>query len=137
MSTNGNIECSYYRGKSNTSTCRYAYSSVRIQLRSELYGYTASAYSSDKSCMRIRPPHTAHGSCIRRYGAYDIRVRIQLQFVIFKLTYPVYVQSLRPLLRTEVVLYPCKYTPAFEVYMVYSFRRFNHHICMCLCIFVF
>ena len=52
--------------------CRCAYSSVRIQIRSELYAYPASANSSDKSCMGIRPPHTAPGSCMRRYGAYDI-----------------------------------------------------------------
>ena len=30
-----------------------------MQLRSELYAQPAAAYSSDKSCMRIRPPHTA------------------------------------------------------------------------------
>ena len=29
---------------------------------------------------------------------------------IFELTYPDYVQSLRPLLRTQVVSYPCNYT---------------------------
>ena len=52
--------------------CRYAYSSVRIQLSSELYAYPASAYSADQSCMRIRPPHSAPGSCMRWYGAYDI-----------------------------------------------------------------
>ena len=33
--------------------------------------------------------------------------------------------------RTHVTI-----TPANEVYMVYSFRRFNQHICMCMCIFV-
>ena len=26
--------------------------------------------------------------------------------------------------------------PAYEVYLVYSFRRCNHHMCMCLCLFV-
>ena len=47
-----------------------------------------------------------------------------------------YVQSLRPLLYTQVVSYACYYTPtAYEVCMVYSFRLFNH-ICMFLCIFV-
>ena len=49
---------------SSIAHCSYAYSSLRIQLRSELYAYPASAYSSDKSCMRIRPPHTAPGTCM-------------------------------------------------------------------------
>ena len=40
-------------GKSIMMLCRYAYSFVRTQLRSELCAYPASAYS----CMRIRPPH--------------------------------------------------------------------------------
>ena len=31
---------------------------------------------------------------------------------------------------------PCNYTQAYIVCMVYCFRRFNQHICMCLCIFI-
>ena len=55
---------------------------------------------------------------------------------VFKFTYISFMFSLRPLLRTQVVSYLCNYTPASEVYMVYSFRHFKHHICVCLCIFV-
>ena len=79
---------------------------------------------------------------MRRYGAYDIfRVVVRIQLLeifkltypvniqslrsllrtqvvscttpneILKLTYPVYIQSLCPLLRTQVVSYLCDYTP--------------------------
>ena len=37
--------------------------------------------------------------------------------------------SLTLLITYTSVSYPCNYTPAYEVWMVYSFRRFNHHIC--------
>ena len=52
---------------------------------------------------------------------------------IFKLIYPFYVQSSRPLFRTYLIIHP-----AYKVCMVYIFRRFNHRtrICMCLCILV-
>ena len=51
---------------------------------------------------------------------------------IFKLTYTQFMFSIYALccvlksLRTHVII-----PPAYEVYMVYSFHRFNHHICKC------
>ena len=76
-------------------------------------------YSSN---MRIRPPHTAP-TCVS-----DLRIKLTIAVCvgkvhmilsgsqkgthtapneIFKLTHLVYVQSLRPLLRTQVVPYLC------------------------------
>ena len=78
------------------------------------------AYSSCRSSMRTLPPHTS-----------DLRIKLPVAVCvgivhiiftgsskgthtapnkIFKLTYPAYVQTLRPLLRKHVVSYQCNYT---------------------------
>ena len=82
------------------------------------------AYSSDRSCMRTLTPHTAP---TRAVCVSDFRIQLLIAVCIgmvhmifsgsssgthtapneiFKLTYPVYVQYLCPLLRTQGVSYP-------------------------------
>ena len=87
-------------------------------------------FRSDRSCMRTLPPHTA---ATRAVWLSDLRIQllvavcVGMVHMIFSGSSkgmdtapnelflpnlcPVNVQSLHPLLRTQVVSYPCNYTP--------------------------
>ena len=103
------------------------------------------AYNSGRSSMRTLPPYTAPTRAVYIY-AYPTSYSVGMVHMIlsgssmgthaapdeiFKLTY---IQSLRPF--NDYILVHTSFcthviiTPAYEVCMVYSFRRFNHHICM-------
>ena len=99
--------------------------------------------------MRALPPHTAP---TRAVCVSDLRIQflvavcVGMVHMIFSGTHTapktqVFFFNLYPVMfslylpccvhksfRTHVII-----PPAYEVYMVYSFRRFNHHICMRLC----
>ena len=86
--------------------------------------YPASSYSSTRSCIRIRTQHKTSGSCVHRYSEYDIFRDEILKFTyiqyFIRLSIPYYMYKSY---RTHVII-----PSAYEVCMVYSFRRINHHI---------
>ena len=115
------------------------------------------AYSSDRSCMRTLPLYTAP---TRAVCVSDLRIQLLIAVCvgmvhiifsgsskgthtapneIFKLCYQV-IQFMFSIyapccvhksFSTHAII-----PPAYEIYMIYNFRRFKHHICICLCIFV-
>ena len=95
------------------------------------------AYSSDRSCIRTLPPHTAP---TRAVCVSDLRIQLLVALCV-GMVHMIFSGSSKGThtapccahksFRTHVSI-----PPTYEVYIVYSFRHFNHHNYMCLCIFV-
>ena len=98
------------------------------------------AYSSGRSSVRTLLPHTATVGFV---CVSDLRTRLPVavcvgilhdifMFIEEYAYNSVYVQSFAPCCVHESFLTHVIIPPAYEVCMVYSFRRFYHHSCMVL-----
>ena len=63
----------YFISRGKFSKCQFLVCFLWVSVtKHTLKIFFAVPYDSDKSCMHFRASHTAPGSCMRKYGAYDI-----------------------------------------------------------------